>query len=137
MKNIYNDKKNIGGNEEEDSEVFNVTSSGEASPRKYMTVTIGKDFRTIAKIMSSNDYKMNHATARNQTFGALHNLLLNFSKEAKGKKVKSKEMYEILGDPEIYDNLSEVLFASVKKDIGSLLSKEKSKMKMKMEKDKK
>lgn len=92
--------------------------------RKYMTVTIGKDFRTIAKVMSSNSFKMNHATARNQTFGALHSLLLNFSKEAKGKKVKSKEMYEILNDPEIYDNLSEILFASVKDDIKDLLKKE-------------
>lgn len=113
----------LKNNKEEEDKKEKEENAG-VGGNKYMTVTVGNDFRTIAKIMSNNSYKMNHATARNQTFIALHNLLLGFSKEIKGKKVKSKEMYEILQMPEVYDNLSEILFDSVKTELRDILGKE-------------
>lgn len=83
-----------------------------AKDKKYLTLENGTDFRTIARIMSELGFKMNHATARNQLNLAMHNLLMHIAKEAKGTRLKSSEIDELLLDQAIHDQLGEILYAA-------------------------
>lgn len=94
-----------------------------SSQRKYITLTEGQDFRSISRVMTNNSYKMNHATARNQITQAIHSLLMEFAKEAKGTKVKSSDIDNILNkQKDIYEAIGEVLYSSLHDDLTSQVS---------------
>lgn len=84
--------------------------------RKYVTLESGVDFRTIAKIMSKNGWRMNHATARNQLILAMQNLLLHVAQQVKGPKMKASEVESLLKDQSIHDHLGDILYLAHKGD---------------------
>jgi len=81
--------------------------------KKYVTLDEGIDFRTIAKIMSKNGYKMNHATARNVLMSAVKKLF-HFSAESVGVKITDSDMKEIIKDQAIHTALADVLYLAYK-----------------------
>ncbi len=78
--------------------------------KKYVTLESGIDFRTIAKIMTENGFKMNHATARNQLILAIQHLLLQVASKVKGPRMKMSEVEVLLKDQEIHDHLGDILY---------------------------
>lgn len=84
------------------------------SDKKYVTLEDGVDFRTIARVMTSNGYKMNHATARNQLIQALQNLLMEVAQQVKGPKLKGVEIERLLKDQSIHAHLGDILYAAHK-----------------------
>ena len=77
--------------------------------KKYVTVHDGVDFRTIADVMTKNDFRMNHATARNVLITAIKKLL-NYSAEQIGTKLSSEAISNLIKDQELHDALADVLF---------------------------
>jgi hypothetical protein len=85
--------------------------------RKYVTLESGVDFRTIARIMSENGWRMNHATARNQLILAMQNLLTYVAVQVKGPKMKASEIDSLLKDQTIHDHLGDILYLAHKGDV--------------------
>jgi hypothetical protein len=79
--------------------------------KKYVTLTDGVDFRTIAKTMSENGYPMNHATARNILIQAMERLL-NTVAQNMGLKLKQKHIKELIKDQSIHHALADVLYVA-------------------------
>lgn len=84
--------------------------------RKYVTLENGIDFRTIARVMSKNGWRMNHATARNQLILAMQNLLTHVAIQVKGPKMKAAEIDSLLKDQQIHDRLGDILYLAHKGD---------------------
>lgn len=84
--------------------------------KKYITLEEGVDFRTIAKIMTANGHKMNHATARNQLILAMEKLLTHVAVEVGGHKNKTADLDfkldDLLKDHNIHEYLSDVLYVA-------------------------
>lgn len=87
--------------------------------KKYVTLEDGIDFRTIARIMTKNNYRMNHATARNQLILAMQNLLMHVAAEVKEPKMKAIEIDSLLKDQTIHDHLGDILYLAHKGDVDS------------------
>lgn len=83
--------------------------------KKYVTIEEGTDFRTIAKIMTKNGYKMNHATARNVLISAIKRLL-NYSADQVGVKINPEAMNGLVKDQELHSALADVLYRAHKTD---------------------
>lgn len=66
--------------------------------------------------MTSLGFKMNHATARNQLHVAIRSFLLNLSREAKGTKLKSSEIEELVLDQDVLNQLGEILYNAYHSD---------------------
>lgn len=88
--------------------------------KKYITLDSGVDFRGIARIMSNNNFKMNHATARNQVIQAMNNLLMNVGKKL-GVELTPERLEDLLKKQDIHDSLVDVLWTANKE----LLEEEK------------
>jgi len=80
-----------------------------ADTKEYITLSSGKDFRSIAKIMTKGKWVMNHATARNQLMSALQKFLLNIFKQTNIKPDKAR-LQEMMNSQEIHNALTDVLF---------------------------
>lgn len=73
---------------------------------RYITITEGEDYRTIATKMTSLGYKMNHATARNILLSGMRAFVENIAKElgSSMSEVESKrlvmrqDIHEVIGD---------------------------------------
>lgn len=73
---------------------------------KYVTLESGTDFRKIAKIMTKNGYRMNHATARNVLMSSLSNLVtltaqnlkVDITNEQIDRVLKSQTFHEAIAD---------------------------------------
>lgn len=83
--------------------------------KKYVTVEEGTDFRTIAKIMTKNGYKMNHATARNVLISAIKKLL-NYSADRVGVKIPDSDMKALIKDQAVHTALADVLYLAQKEN---------------------
>lgn len=81
--------------------------------KKYITIKNGIDFRRIAKIMSKHDFKMNHATARNQLISAM-NSLLEKTAENIGVKINKEKLQDLIKEQIVHDSLSDVLCVAYK-----------------------
>lgn len=78
--------------------------------KKYITITDGTDFRTIAKKMTIQyGHKMNHATARNLLLSALENFLKNLGNEL-GVKIDEEKLDILMKNQDFHNNLSECLY---------------------------
>jgi hypothetical protein len=77
--------------------------------KEYITLESGNDFRSIAKIMTAGNMKMNHATARNQLMGALQKLFANIFKQTNIKPDKAR-IQEMMNSQDIHNALTDVLF---------------------------
>jgi hypothetical protein len=85
--------------------------------KKYITLEEGVDFRTIAKIMTANGFRMNHATARNQLIVAMEKLLTNIASEIQGKQkaeMINLDLDGLLKDANIHEYLSDILYLAHK-----------------------
>jgi len=83
--------------------------------KKYITIDEGMDYRRIAKIMSDKNYKMNHATARNQLLYAVEELLSSASDEL-GLNLSSEQVKEMAKSQEVHEALQDVLYLAYEKN---------------------
>lgn len=84
-----------------------------AKAKKYVTIEEGQDFRSIAKIMTDNGFKMNHATARNVLISAIKKLL-NYSADRVGVKISEEKMKTLIKDQTVHTALADVLYMAEK-----------------------
>ena len=78
--------------------------------KKYITLENGEDFRTIAKTMSEHDFKMNHATARNQLILAMSKLINETASSVKLSKVKFHDIEKMLKEQDLSNEFSDMLY---------------------------
>jgi len=84
--------------------------------KKYITLEEGLDFRSIAKVMTANGFRMNHATARNQLIVAMEKLLTGIAGEIQGKHKDNIDfnLDSLLKDANIHEYLSDILYLAHK-----------------------
>lgn len=85
-----------------------------AKTKEYITLKSGKDFRSIAKIMTKGSFSMNHATARNQLMSALQKFFINIFKQTNIKPDKA-HLQEMMNSQDIHNALTDVLFKAHQK----------------------
>jgi hypothetical protein len=68
----------------------------------------GADYRTIAKKMSDNGYKMNHATARNVFLSALRKLAKSLH-QAHDLPIGDSDLQKTAKDPRFQSGVAEIL----------------------------
>lgn len=93
---------------------LNHLDSSKEAIKKYITLGEGMDFRQIAKVMSDKDYKMNHATARNQLLSAVEELLSNAISDM-GLSVPADQIKELAKSQEVHEALQDVLYLAYEK----------------------
>ena len=82
----------------------------QAKIKKYVTLNEdGMDFRTMAEIMTSKGYKMNHATARNHLILAIKNLVGNMSTSL-NVSISAKDIDVMIKSQDVHEQLSDVLY---------------------------
>ena len=79
------------------------------SKRKYIVIDESIDFRSIAKIMTKNGFKMNHATARNVLIAAIKKLM-TYSADQIGVKMTPETMARMVKDQNLHSALADVLY---------------------------
>lgn len=77
--------------------------------KKYITLEEGADFRQIANLMSAANYKMNHATARNQLMLAMENLLTDIGRQL-NVRLNKEQINEMLRNQHIHNALADILY---------------------------
>lgn len=82
----------------------------------YVTRSEGLDFRKIAVAMTRNNHKLNHATARNQTFSGIKEILVTATKKL-GLELSDEELSKLSKDPGVHDALTDLLFLAHKKNL--------------------
>lgn len=88
----------------------------EKTAKKYVTLKDGgMDFRTMAKLMTKNGFKMNHATARNQLILAVKYLLGHISSSLKTGLPQTR-IEEMLDNQDIHENLSDIIYLAYKEE---------------------
>lgn len=74
--------------------------------QRYITITEGEDYRTIAAKMTKRGFKMNHATARNILLHGIKKLMMltaknlgqEISEEACKQLARRQDIHELVGD---------------------------------------
>lgn len=84
--------------------------------KKYVTLEngSGKDFRTIADLMSDKGYQMNHATARNTLISAIRNLMKNVSVQFH-TYINDKQIERLIQDQSFHNSLADILYVAYQK----------------------
>lgn len=80
--------------------------------KTYVTLNDGNDFREVARVMTKNGWKQNHATARNYLNTAISNLIFGIGKELGAPGLDHKTLGSILKNQEVYSILPDILFAA-------------------------
>lgn len=91
-----------------------VSESDKDTLKKYITLGEGMDFRQIAKVMSNKEFKMNHATARNQLLNAVEELLSSAISDL-GLNVPQDQIKELAKSQEVHEALQDVLYLAYEK----------------------
>ncbi len=86
-----------------------ISESDKDALKKYITLGEGMDFRQIAKVMSNKEFKMNHATARNQLLNAVEELLSSAISDL-GLSVPPEQIKELAKSQEVHEALQDVLY---------------------------
>ena len=76
--------------------------------QKYITITEGEDYRSIATKMTRLGYKMNHATARNILLAAMKKFMTYISEEL-GHPLSEEESADLVMRQDIHELLGEIL----------------------------
>lgn len=84
-----------------------------SNKKKYIVVDESIDFRSIAKIMTKNGFKMNHATARNVLIVAIKKIM-SYSAEQIGVKMSTDVMTRMIKDQNLHSALADVLYRAHK-----------------------
>lgn len=93
--------------------------------RKYIVVDESVDFRSIAKIMTKNGFKMNHATARNVLIAAIKKIM-SYSAEQVGVKMTPEIMTKMIKDQNLHSALADVLFRAHRQQSDKVKKKKES-----------
>jgi len=80
--------------------------------KTYVTLNDGNDFREVARVMTKNGWKQNHATARNYLNIAITNLISGIGKELGAPGIDHRSLSAILKNQEVYSILPDILFAA-------------------------
>lgn len=75
---------------------------------KYITITDGEDYRTIAAKMTGLGYKMNHATARNILLTGMKKFVGGLAKEL-GQPLSEEEVAKLVMRQDIHEVIGDVL----------------------------
>lgn len=76
---------------------------------KYVTMTDGLDYRTIAKIMHQYGWPMNHATARNVLVSAYTKFFISFLSEIGLPSLTKSEICDLIKNQSVHDMLPDIL----------------------------
>lgn len=76
--------------------------------QKYITITEGEDYRTIAAKMTNLGYKMNHATARNILLSGMRKFMQNISEEL-GHPLSEEQALDLVMRQDIHEVLGDIL----------------------------
>lgn len=88
---------------------------------KYITITEGEDYRTIATKMTDLGYKMNHATARNILLSGMRKFIGNISSEL-GCSMSESESQKLVMRQDIHEVIGDVLTLCLKEQQEELIS---------------
>jgi len=75
---------------------------------RYITITEGEDYRTIAAKMTTLGYKMNHATARNILLSGMKKFVSGIAKEV-GRPLDDMEVKELIMRQDIHETIGDIL----------------------------
>lgn len=81
------------------------------SPKHYVTIKDGTDYRKIAAILSNKGHVMNHATARNILLSAVTKFITELGEEL-GSPISEERLQTMINDPNIHSALAEILFVA-------------------------
>ena len=79
---------------------------------KYITITEGEDYRTIAGKMTKLGHKMNHATARNILLSGMKKFIKNISEEL-GHSIDEEEATKLILRQDIHEVIGDILTVSL------------------------
>lgn len=79
---------------------------------KYITITEGEDYRTIANKMTNLGHKMNHATARNILLCSMKKIIKNISEEL-GHNLDESEATDLILRQDIHEIIGDILTLSL------------------------
>jgi len=82
---------------------------------KYITITEGEDYRTIAAKMTDLGYKMNHATARNILLSGMKKFIRSVSSEL-GHPIDEDEALSLIMRQDIHEVIGDILTLSIQEE---------------------
>jgi hypothetical protein len=82
---------------------------------RYITITEGEDYRTIAKRMTDLGYKMNHATARNILLSGMKKFLRSISEEL-GNSIDDNQAARLCMRQDIHEVIGDILALSIQEE---------------------
>jgi len=88
---------------------------------RYITITEGEDYRTIATKMTALGYKMNHATARNILLSGMQTFVGNIATEL-GCSMSEAESQKLVMRQDIHEVIGDVLTLCLKEQQEELIS---------------
>jgi hypothetical protein len=75
---------------------------------RYITITEGEDYRTIAAKMTALGYKMNHATARNILLSGMKKFMSGIAKDL-GHPLDDVEVKNLIMRQDIHEIIGDIL----------------------------
>lgn len=75
---------------------------------KYITITEGEDYRSIATKMTELGYKMNHATARNILLNGMRKFIKGISEEL-GHPIDMEQASDLIMRQDIHETIGDIL----------------------------
>lgn len=76
--------------------------------KKYITVDNSVNFRAMAKDITKHGFKMNHATARNNTIKAIQSFLKHFSRNI-GVSLSEEQILKLSKEMNVHRAIGELL----------------------------
>jgi hypothetical protein len=89
--------------------------------QKYITITEGEDYRTIATKMTDLGYKMNHATARNILLSGMRKFVGNIASEL-GCSMSESDSQRLVMRQDVHEVIGDVLTLCLKEQQEELIS---------------
>lgn len=82
---------------------------------KYITITEGEDYRSIAAKMTELGYKMNHATARNILLNGMKKFIKGISEEL-GNPIDMEQAHNLIMRQDIHETIGDILVLCAEED---------------------
>lgn len=82
---------------------------------KYITISEGEDYRTIAAKMTNMGYKMNHATARNILLSGMKRFIKGISEQV-GQSLDEQQMDDLIMRQDIHEVIGDILALCVEEE---------------------
>lgn len=82
---------------------------------RYITITEGEDFRTIATKMTNMGYKMNHATARNILLAGMKKFVSGISEQL-GQPLSEEQTVGLIMRQDIHEVIGDILALCIEEE---------------------